>query len=425
MTRHYSIASKHKSHTADRRADANKLYSRSRSLTPSLHRTESGESFTNQAGTSTSPPAKRRSRSPQNQRRTRSHRSNKAVISLSSDEEEDEDLKIAKQFSREENGYAEFVSSPPTTAPPRQRSLSVEAVDEEEEMFPELVAAARAQEAAEKARKLKEMLQRTKSASSHGSGSPRDVDDINSPLRLMSSPLTTRDVVKEDPVISILVSSQVDGLGAGIIVKRKLSQRFKDVRMAWCDKQLIAGHRAMTDIDKERIFLSWRGRRVWDVTTAESLGIRVDGRGHVVDEKGFDLGGNVHLEAWTQETFDTFQKEKRRGRARMEMGAAERIDLGDDDLLEEPEVVEEAAPTEKQVEKIKIVLKAKEGEPVRLIVKPTTVVATIVNGFKVQRAAMCEGKTVELWFEGDRLEEDSTVEEADVDDMCTIDVVLK
>lgn len=399
--------------------------SRSRSVTPPLDRSESSESFTHPLGTSTSPLAKRRSRSPQNQRRTRSHRSNEAVISLSSDEDEDDDVKPVKQLSMENgNWYDGYASSPPKVVE-RKRSPSPEPVDEEDEMFPELVELARAQEAKEKAAKLKAMLSRNKSASSHGSGSPRDISGLGSPLPMISSPLATRDLPKEDPVISILISSQVDGLGAGIIVKRKLSQRFKDVRMAWCDKQLIAGHRQMTSIEKDRIFLTWRGRRVWDVTTAESLGIRADGRGHVVDEKGFDLGGNVHLEAWTQETFDAFQKEKRRERARMEMGAAERIDLdSDDDVPAEEEVIEEApAPT--QIEKIKIVLKPKEGEAVKLIVKSTTVVATIVNGFKVQRASLCEGKSVELWFEGDRLEEESTVGEADVDDMCTIDVVLK
>lgn len=322
-------------------------------------------------------------------------------------------------------GYDEYASSPPKRMVERTRSPSSEPVDDEEAMFPELVELARAQEAKEKAAKLKAMLSRNKSASSHDSGSPGDQDGINSPLPLISSPLATRDLLKEDPVISILVSSQVDGLGSGIIVKRKLSQRFKDVRMAWCDKQLIAGHRNMTAIEKDCIFLTWRGRRVWDVTTAESLGIRVDGRGHVVDEKGFNLGGNVHLEAWTQETFDACQREKKRERARLEMGTAERIDLGDDsDVPAEEEVIEEApAPT--QVEKIKIVLKPKEGDAVKLIVKPTTVVATIVNGFKVQRASLCEGRSVELWFEGERLEEESTVGEADVDDMCTIDVVLK
>lgn len=405
---------------------ANFTHSRSRSVTPPLHRSESSESFTNPAGASASPSAKRRSRSPQTQRRTRPHRSNKAAILLSSDEDEDEDIKIPKQLSMNNgNGYDEYASRPPKTTLPKRRSPSPEPAHEEEEMFPELVELARAQEAKEKAAKLKAMLSCNKSASSHGSGSPRDQDGINSPLPLISSPLATRDLPKEDPVISILVSSQVDGLGSGIIVKRKLSQRFKDVRMAWCDKQLIAGHRSMTSIEKERIFLSWRGRRVWDVTTAESLGIRMDGRGHVVDEKGFDLGENVHLEAWTQETFDAFQKEKRRERARMEMSQSERIDLDDDDDVPVEEEVVEVAPQPTQVEKIKIVLKPKEGEAVKLIVKPTTVVATIVNGFKVQRAAMCEGKSVELWFEGDRLEEESTVGEADVDDMCTIDVVLK
>ncbi len=381
--------------------------------------------------------------SPRDTRRTRS-KPDPIVISLESSDVEDTN-KSPGAFG---------CSSP--VKPHRNRSPSVEQIPpppEEEQLFPELVAQARAQAAAEQVAKLKELqakqrLKRIHSNGSNrsgsGSGSPLDLDVIasgsNVPTPTSSPVLMRNEEVKPDPIISILVDSHIPETKP-LVVKRKLSQRFRDVRMAWCDAQVLHDHRPMMDQEKDNIFLTWRGRRVWDVTTAESLGIKVDSRRRVVAEEdagGYGGGGagNVHLEAWTKDFYDNWQKEKKEEKRRIAVGllpVQEQINLEDSAAVASDAAAEqgrvEAEQVEAQhapsVEKIKIVLKAKGDEPVKLIVKTTTLIDTIVGGFKMQRKELCEGKKVELWFDGDRLEEESTIADADVEDMSSIDVVLK
>jgi hypothetical protein len=206
------------------------------------------------------------------------------------------------------------------------------------------------------------------------------------------------------------------------MVRRKLNQRLKDVRMAWCDKQLIDGC-PMTSANKDGIFLTWKGRRVWDVTTVASMGIRVDGRGRVVGPgNGVNRDGNVHLEAWTPETFAAFEAQREAQRkASQAADSFAASDEEEDGGYGEPEVQEMAS---RQAEKIKIVLQAKGMEAVKLIVKPTTAIRTVVHGFR-QTSGVGEGKSVELWFDGERLEEESTIADADLEDMSGIDVLVK
>lgn len=213
-------------------------------------------------------------------------------------------------------------------------------------------------------------------------------------------------------------------------MRRKLSQRLKDVRMAWCDKQLIDGQQPLDAAVKAGIFLTWKGRRVWDVTTCGSMGVRVDARGRIVGAgvedtdggvvAGADGKGNVHLEAWTEEVWEEAEDERRRSdRARMARAAA--ADLSDEDGEEE---ALEVLPAEPVVQKIRIVLQARGMEAFKLIVKPTTTIRTMVAGFRQTRGIGPE-TGVELWFDGERLEEESCVADADLEDMTTIDVIVR
>ena len=61
----------------------------------------------------------------------------------------------------------------------------------------------------------------------------------------------------------------------------------------------------------------------------------------------------------------------------------------------------------------------------KLKVKPSTTISKLVGAWRSQRAEAAEGREVELWFEGDRLEEEGTVEEADIEDMCVVDVIVR
>lgn len=318
------------------------------------------------------------------------------------------------------------------------RSPSLEMLDpalpeDQDEMFPELVAEARAKEAAAKAQALSDLQAKLRrpsaitSDSNTGSNSPGfsrplGVDAAAAP----SSPAVPQ--VVQDPVIQILVTSQLPGT-VPLVVKRKLTQRFKDVRMAWCDVQSVSDvspSRRMTESEKSSIFLTWRGRRIWDSGNGLSIGVRVGRNGTVVDENGEVLGegdeGKVNLEAWTQEWYDKVKSEAKRATNVAAAQAGDRIELSDDEDVEAQAQAE--AEREKEKAAIRIVLKAKDAEVVKLKVRPITSVSKLVGAWRSQRDVE-EGKDVELWFEGERLEEEGTVEEADIEDMCVVDVIVR
>jgi len=398
---------------------ANRPGSESRSLTPSF-----GQQSPPKTSENGSPQAA--CRSPRTQRtQQQAH-----IISLSDSEDEPTAARNSKttdstpakiidfdQFDDYESPHKPFAKTPET------EPIPIPSSPEEEELYPELVQAARQraeEEVAQRRLDAQRRLGRTtsvQSASSAGSG--------GSGAQSASSPALSRAAPRPEPIVSILVDSRIAGT-APLMVRRKLNQRLKDVRMAWCDKQLIDGC-PMTSANKEGIFLTWKGRRVWDVTTAASMGIKVDGRGRVVGEAdgpggGVNRDGNVHLEAWTPETFAAFEAQRESQRKASQ--AADSFAVSDDEedgRYGEPEVQEVAS---RQAEKIKIVLQAKGMEAVRLIVKPTTAIRTVVNGFR-QASGIGEGKSVELWFDGERLEEESTIADADLEDMSGIDVLVK
>jgi hypothetical protein len=311
----------------------------------------------------------------------------------------------------------------PFAKAPEIDPIAIPSSPEEEEPFPELVEAARQraeQEAAQRLLDARKRLGQTSKQSVSSAGPSGSGAQLAS-----SSPMPSRAAAPPDPIVNIFVDSRIAGT-APLMVKRKLNQRLKDVRMAWCDKQLIDGC-PMTNANKEGIFLTWKGRRVWDVTTAESMGVKVDGRGRIVGETegpggGVNREGNIHLQAWTTETFREF--EAQRDSQRKASQPADPFSISDDDedgRYGEPQVQEVAA---KAGEKIKIVLQAKGMEVVKLIVKPTTVIKTVMNAFR-QTRRIEEGKIVELWFDGERLEEETTIGDADLEDLSGIDVLIK
>lgn len=111
---------------------------------------------------------------------------------------------------------------------------------------------------------------------------------------------------RPDPVLHILITSSIDNT-IPLIISRKLSQRFKDVRLAWAKRQNFTAD--FTDT----VFLTWRGKRVFDVTTCRSLGITVDAIGRVSTKGGLweVEEGQIHMEAMTANILEAYKKAKR------------------------------------------------------------------------------------------------------------------
>lgn len=157
-----------------------------------------------------------------------------------------------------------------------------------------------------------------------------------------------------DPVVQILITSQIANTEP-LIVCRGLSQRLKDVRLAWCQRQGFKPEFIPT------VFLTWKSKRLFDVTTCKSLGIAVNSAGKVSKGQKDIVGEEetqVHMEAMTVELFEKHQKAKRRG-----------MDEDDEDEVAAEEC---ASVAQKQEVQVKIILKAKGFEDFKLIVKPVS-----------------------------------------------------
>ncbi|KAL8778996.1 MAG: hypothetical protein Q9203_000741 [Teloschistes exilis] len=231
-----------------------------------------------------------------------------------------------------------------------------------------------------------------------------------------------------DSVVSILITSEIPNTEA-LVVNRKLSQRLKDVRLCWCQRQGFSEE--MTDT----VLLTWRGNRLFDVATCKSLGIGVSPDGNIVLQNQRDIFGEeekrIHMEAMTEERFDEQQRLKRLGQTQEDQSGS---------AVQE----EEPPQLEKKERELRIVLKAKGFTDFKLSVQPvgvffvprcrlwvsdnplfqTTRVSRIVNVFKMEKR-LENDREVFLSFDGERLAPENQVESTELDDMDYIDVYIK
>lgn len=204
--------------------------------------------------------------------------------------------------------------------------------DEDEDSDEEVAAIARSARERHRLRKQQEEAQKSSTPGAVGSDG-----DVYSGLPTPPPP---------DPVITLLITSDIPNTNT-LMVKRKLRQDLGTARRAWCHKW------GLSDELSEKVFFTWCGMRMYDVTTCQRLGLEVDDHGNVVraDERDDDGAAQVHVVATTQEILDQEKAEKAK-QARLESAQYE------------PE--EEAAPTEQDVprKEVKIIIKAKDAAPV-------------------------------------------------------------
>ncbi|KAL9043140.1 MAG: hypothetical protein Q9180_000076 [Flavoplaca navasiana] len=210
-----------------------------------------------------------------------------------------------------------------------------------------------------------------------------------------------------DPAVAILITSRIPNTNP-LIVNRKVSQRLKDVRLTWCHRQHFEPDTT------EAVFLTWKGKRLFDVTTCKSLGIGVDSQGHIVTKGQGDILGDeeeqIHMEAMTEKILEDDQRAKRLKTEKAEHG--------------ETKAHEKPSEIRKNVPQVRIILKAKGFDDFKLIVKPTTPISRIVNAFKLEKQIE-DSREVFLSFDGDRLAPEIQVADTELNDMDYIDVYVK
>ena len=152
-----------------------------------------------------------------------------------------------------------------------------------------------------------------------------------------------------DPVLQILITSDIPNT-VPLIVSRRLSQRLKDVRLAW------VGRQNLTTSVIDTVFLTWRGKRVFDVTTCKSLGITVDATGRISLKEDLweQEQEKIHMEAMTTKMLEAYKQSKRNAASGQE-----------DDATQEATIVGQEHETQ-----IRIILKAKGLDDLKLQVRP-------------------------------------------------------
>lgn len=194
--------------------------------------------------------------------------------------------------------------------------------------------------------------------------------------------------------------------------KRGMSQNLGIIRktfILWLRKE---GH-TVSEEDEANIFLTWKRRKIYDVSTGVSLGWNpsVAEDSSSSSTPGFMKGG-ILLEAWTQEDFDEWLAEEEKQRM-MKRGDVVQ-DVSDDE------------PVEEEVNKtmIRITIKEKDQEAFRLNVDSDAEIRLLVPAIRRMRK-IPNDREIKLRYEGEWLGENGTVEEADIEDLCTVEMYLR
>jgi hypothetical protein len=231
---------------------------------------------------------------------------------------------------------------------------------------------------------------------------------------------------EDDPEVKILIQSEIPDTRS-LIVKRKASQSLKQVKEFWCRKW------GLDEATTKTVFFTWRGTRLFDSTTMRGIILKLK-KDHRQQSLGFDdadddddedvkdpSGGNIMIEAMTQEIFDARQK-------RREHDTTQGSNTDDDeDRTEETGTSSRAAAAAAAAPEsapIVIRLVSKDHEPMPLRVRPHTTMAKIVRGFRAVQK-IDDAKTVLLNFDGDPLDPDSTAEEVGLEDEDEVEVRIR
>lgn len=108
-----------------------------------------------------------------------------------------------------------------------------------------------------------------------------------------------------DTIVQILITSSMPNTQP-LILKRKLGQRLKDVRVTWAERQGFPQDVA------DSIFLTWKDKRLFDVTTCMNLSTMIGslGKAAVMDELTADDHGRIHMEAMTADILESRRNAK-------------------------------------------------------------------------------------------------------------------
>ncbi|KAE8348106.1 ubiquitin-2 like Rad60 SUMO-like-domain-containing protein [Aspergillus coremiiformis] len=214
------------------------------------------------------------------------------------------------------------------------------------------------------------------------------------------------DSMPDDVVVQILITSKLENTKP-LIVRRKMSQSLRDVRLAWCDSQNVP------KATQSSVFLTWMGRRLFDVTTCRSLGIKVTGgltdslRHDDYLQHGSKEDIRIHMEAVAEDNVIVTNNQQ-----------AMRISWSES--AQEFTTIDDS---NKHLS-VRVVLKCPGLDDLRLRVSSNMQISQLVSVF-CDVKKLPESQKVYLVFDGDRLDPSCYLIDYNMADDDLVDVIIK
>lgn len=206
---------------------------------------------------------------------------------------------------------------------------------------------------------------------------------------------------RDDPIVQILITSQIPNTKP-LLVHRKMSQGLRDVRLEWCKRQEI------TKETQSSVYLTWRGRRLFDVTTCRSLGIKLESKLTLSDLDDDPVAGprelRIHMEAVTDDPL-----------------LLNRTGLSPDESKALPAP---PSPGDDQNEPMKLILRSPGLNDFKIKARSKTLVSKLISAFR-DRQNIPADQDVSLLFDGDRMDPDTCLRDHDIADLDLVDVQIK
>ncbi|KAI4935453.1 uncharacterized protein J4E92_002742 [Alternaria infectoria] len=216
------------------------------------------------------------------------------------------------------------------------------------------------------------------------------------------------------PITQLFIDPQIPGANP-LMVKVRIDSTIEKPRLAWCQKEKFSPETT------RNVFFTWKGARLFDSTSIQRLGIKVEngnlsveGDSNIYDDVNLP---KIHVEAWTEEIYRQWKRDEAAAAEARKIAAAT------------PAVAKEKTPTpepepEPASNRVRLILKAKGKPEFRLTVKQETTVAHIASAYKNSQK-IDKSQPITLMFDGERLMPMDTVEECDLDDKCMVEVLFK
>ncbi|KAJ5992890.1 hypothetical protein N7451_008614 [Penicillium sp. IBT 35674x] len=226
-----------------------------------------------------------------------------------------------------------------------------------------------------------------------------------SPSRKSPQPSKLPEPSAEDPVVQILITSEIPNTKP-LLVHRKMSQGLREVRLEWCKRQgLTAGA-------KSPVYLTWRDRRLFDVTTCRTLGIKPEKDTRAPLEMDDDtLTGpkelRIHMKAVTDDPL----------LLNLSGSSAE---VGQPS----PAPLSPGIQPNEENEPMKLTFRSPGLSDLKIKARPRTRVSKLITVFRDSQKISAD-HDISLIFDGDPLDPSTCLGDHDIADLDLVDVQIK